>query len=62
MAADVKEVIHKHGQPIKILLQKTLSGYNWEVHVSGKDLAEVLPKLREANNQLKGEYGRKEVA
>lgn len=51
------KVIHEHGKPIKILLQKTSSGYNWEVHVSGASVAEIMPVIREANRKLKGEYG-----
>jgi hypothetical protein len=51
------KVIHEHGKPIKILLQKTSSGYNWEIHVSGASVAEIMPVIREANRKLKGEYG-----
>jgi hypothetical protein len=48
---------HTHDQPLKIKLESTTTGYRWEIHIAGKDLAEVLPKIREANNKLKGEYG-----
>jgi hypothetical protein len=50
-------VIHKSSQPLKILLQKTNSGYNWEIHCSGDGLAEILPIIREADKKLKNEYG-----
>jgi hypothetical protein len=56
--ADTKLALHQNQQPLKILLQKTSSGYNWEIHYNGKDLAEILPKIREANAALKKEYGR----
>ena len=55
---EAETVVHKNGQPLKILLQKTSKGYNWEVHYNGATLAEILPKLREANAALKKEYGR----
>jgi len=54
---EVKEVIHKTGEPLKIILQTTGTGYHWEIHVQGRTLAEIMPLLREANNKLKGEYG-----
>lgn len=56
MAAEA--VVHKSGQPLKILLQKTSSGYNWEIHCSGGNLAEILPIIREADKKIKNEYGR----
>lgn len=54
-----KEVIHRNDQPLRIVLQKGSKGYNWEIHIQGKDLAEVQPILREANNAMKKEYGGK---
>ena len=51
------KVIHEYGDPVKIHLQKTAAGYNWEIHVSGVSVAEIMPVLREANRKLKGEYG-----
>ena len=51
------KVIHEYGNPVKIHLMKTSSGYNWEVHVSGASVAEIMPVIREANRKLKGEYG-----
>lgn len=54
--ADTKLVLHQSQHPLKIMLQKTNSGYNWEIHCSGRDLAEILPKIREANAALKKEY------
>lgn len=54
--AEIKEIIHKNDQLLKILFQKTGSGYNWEIHITGNELFEIMPKLREANNKLKGEY------
>jgi hypothetical protein len=56
VAADTKTVIHESGQPIKILLQKTSIGYNWEIHVSGGSVAEILPTIRDANTKLAREY------
>ncbi|VVB64564.1 Uncharacterised protein [uncultured archaeon] len=59
---EIKEVIHKNLDPLKIILQKShASGFNWEIHIQGRDLAEILPKLREANSKLKGEYGGQET-
>ena len=51
------QVIHENAQPIKILLQKNSSGYNWEIHVCGISVAGIMPVIREANRKLKGEYG-----
>jgi hypothetical protein len=42
---ETQEVIHKQGQPLKVLLQKTREGYNWEIHIQGEDIAEILPEL-----------------
>lgn len=50
-------VIHKNAQPLKVSLQKTSGGYNWEIHCSGITVAEILPVIREVNNKLKSEYG-----
>ena len=55
MAAET--VIHKNDQPVKVLLQKTANGYNWEIHCSGATAAEILPIVKELNNKLKSEYG-----
>ena len=49
---ETKEVIHKQGQMVKVLLQKTREGYNWEIHIQGEDIAEILPELRSANSSL----------
>lgn len=49
---EIKEVHHTHDQPVKILLQKSKGGYNWEIHVSGKSVAEILPIIRDANAKL----------
>jgi hypothetical protein len=57
MAVETKEVIHKNENPLKVLLQKTANGYNWEVHVSGSNVSEMLLTVREINNKLKGVYG-----
>jgi len=54
---EVKEVIHKNDQPMKIFLQKIKNGYCWEIRVAGKDIVEILPELRSANAALKREYG-----
>ena len=54
---ETKEVIQKQGQPMKVLLQKTRKGYNWEIHIQGKDIAEILPELRSANVAMKREFG-----
>lgn len=51
------KVIHEYGDPVKIHLQKTAAGYNWEVHVSGASVAEIMSVIREANRKLKGEFG-----
>jgi hypothetical protein len=56
---ETKEVIHKQDQPMKVLLQKTRVGYNWEIHIQGKDIAMIMPELRSANAALKREYGGK---
>jgi hypothetical protein len=58
---ETKEVIHKNDQPLKILLQKIKTGYRWEIHIQGKDIAEILPELRSANAALKREYGGVEI-
>lgn len=55
---EVKEVIHKNHQPLKVLLQKTQNGYNWEIHVQGRNLSEILPVLRDANAAIRKEYGK----
>jgi hypothetical protein len=52
-------VVHKSGLPLKVLLQKTSSGYNWEIHCSGDSLSEILPIIREANTKIRNEYGGK---
>ncbi|NPV62798.1 MAG: hypothetical protein HPY61_09255 [Methanotrichaceae archaeon] len=54
---DTKEVIHKNYSPLKILLQKTSVGYNWEIHYNGTSLEEILPVIREADQKMKREYG-----
>lgn len=59
MAAEAKEVIHANGQPLRVILQKKDNGYSWEISVTGKDLVDILPKLREANTAVKKEYGGK---
>ena len=51
-----KEVVHVNGQPLKVILQKTATRFNWEVHVSGANVAEILPIIREANTKLMREY------
>jgi hypothetical protein len=56
---ETKEVIHKNVQPVKVQLQKTKTGYCWEIHIQGKDIAEIMPELRSANAALKREYGGK---
>ena len=59
MVAEIKETHHKHDQPLKVLLQKTANGYNWEVHVSGANVNEMLLTVKEIDNKLKGVYGGK---
>jgi len=56
--AESKEVHYIHDQALRVILQKTGSGYHWEVHCQGANLAEILPLIREANNKLKNEYGK----
>jgi len=54
------EHIHSTGamlEPMKIKLEKNSKGFNWEISIHGKDLAEILPKLEEANQALQGKYG-----
>jgi hypothetical protein len=53
-----KEVIHRNDQPVKVDLQKIETGYSWQIHIQGKNIAEILPELRSANEALKREYGR----
>ena len=54
---ETKEVVHKNEQPMKVLLQKIKTGYSWEIHIQGKNIAEILPELRSAKAALKREYG-----
>lgn len=51
-------VEHRSTQPLKIMLQKTSKGVNWEIHYSGSNLAEILPEIRKAHAALKKEYGK----
>jgi hypothetical protein len=51
-------VVHKSGLPLKVLLQKTSGGYNWEIHCSGGSMSDILPIIREADKKIKNEYGR----
>jgi hypothetical protein len=62
MAAET--VVHKSGLPLKILLQKTSGGYNWEIHCSGGSTSEILPitKTKEICVKLDAEFCQKGVA
>lgn len=42
---------------MKVLLQKTRTGYNWEITVQGANITDILPELRSANAALRREYG-----
>jgi hypothetical protein len=55
--AETKEVVHRNDQPVKVDLQKIETGYSWQIHIQGKNIAEILPELRSANAALKREYG-----
>lgn len=55
---EVKEVIHRNTQPLKVILQKTHAGtYNWEIHAQAEDLERILPMLRKADLAMRKEYG-----
>jgi hypothetical protein len=61
MVAEIKEIHHKHDQPLKILLQKnTAGGFNWEIHYTGKTLEEIMPVIEAANNKMQAKFGGKE--
>ena len=60
--AEETHVLHTQDQPLKVLLKTTHTGYKWEITVMGKDLAEIMPKLREADTKLRREYGEKREA
>jgi len=49
---ETKEVVHKNEQPMKVLLQKIKTGYSWEIHIQGKNIAEILPELRSSKRSL----------
>jgi len=59
MTVETKEVIHKSGNPLKILLQKNSLGFHWEIHCTGKTLEEILPKIEEANIKMQAKFGGK---
>ena len=62
MAAETKTVIHKHAQPIKIVLKKTTDGgYIWDIHASAATVDEAMLLLQQANGRLKTAYGKKEA-
>jgi uncharacterized membrane protein len=52
-----KEIIHKSADPLKIVLIKTKSSYNWEIHISGQSIEEIEPQLRTINDVLIDGYG-----
>ena len=56
---ETKEIIHKNDCPLKIVLLKGRDCYNWEIHVNGRSIAEIVPQIHEANNRLRGEFGGK---
>lgn len=49
--------IDTYRPPVKISLQKSRNSYDWQIHVSGSTVDEVLPILRDADTKLRNEYG-----
>jgi hypothetical protein len=55
--AEVKTIIHQSGNPVKILLQKRATGFDWEIHVAGSDPDKILAAVEDVNNKLKAKFG-----
>lgn len=49
--------IHESGKPVEIRLYKGDNKYTWEIHITGQNLAEIMPVVIEANRKLKSVYG-----
>jgi hypothetical protein len=54
-----KTFVQVNSQPMKVRLETTVTGYRWEIFVQGRNFAEILPQIREANATMKEMYGGK---
>jgi len=53
----VEHIFGAQAEPLKIKVEKNSKGYGWEITCTGSDMAEVLSRIRAADEALKAEYG-----